>query len=351
MNIEQFLELTDRILQIEKKGLVQQKLDELTSHLSNLASSPGNDSYQQSVSTSLNELRAGLVLFDKNLIPRQKKMIDELTEHSFFEPLTVDSILKNLSENSVSPSVSVPFIQKISGARSAFLSNLETARSSLKHFGFTAASITSDETEVGFLVPREIFKNTLDGFIKEASVIKFILDTANLVSTGSASEISLEQLSTSDPYLIFGLDPSAAVMLAGVITWGLNTWKQTLEIRELKAKTSEIPTLKDIADQFEGRIKEIIADSIKTELQRIQGTAKKPSTDLANRIERMLELVLQRLERGYNIDLRLPPPVKDVEDTQEMVDLRQLRNNLVFPEVKDPPVLLLTTVTETKRSK
>jgi hypothetical protein len=169
-------------------------------------------------------------------------------------------VREHLSENSLTPSVSVPFIQSISSARSNFMSNIESARNSLRQLGFATTSVEVGEMEVGFLVPREIFKNTLDGFIKEANVIKFILDTANLTATGAASEITVEQLSTSDPYLIFGLDPTAAVMLAGVITWGLNTWKQTLEIRELKAKAREIPTLKDIADQFEIRIKEVVAD-------------------------------------------------------------------------------------------
>ncbi len=351
MNIEQFLELADRIIQIEKRGLVQQKLDELTSNLSNLSSSPGNDSYQKAVSTSVNELRSGYNIFDKNLTPRQKKMIDELTDDIFFDPTTVDTIVNNLSENAISPSVSIPFVQSVSSSRSVFLSNLEAARTSLKSFGFDATSIEPNETEIGFLVPREIFNNSLDGFIKEANVIKFILDTANIAATGSASDIPSEQLSTSDPYLIFGLDPTAAVMMAGVITWGLNTWKQTLEIRELKEKAREIPALQEIADQFEGKVKDILLESIKSEVGSIIKAAKKPSAELESRIERMLELVLQRFERGYNIDLRLPPPIKDAEETQEINELRALRSSLAFPEVKNPPVLQLTTQTEAKRGK
>lgn len=351
MNVEQLIELAARIASFEKHYEVQAKLQNLGNYFSNLASSPGNESYQQQVSSSLDELNKAMRAFEALLTPREKLLLRTLSPEDFFSSKLVSSIREQVSENPATPAVVVSFIQQLIDRRLQWLVHLSNLKNSLDAFGVGYQHPEFPIAEVGFLIPRNIFKNDFSPFIKEIEVVKFIVDSAALVSTGAAQEIELSQLATSDPYVILGVDFRVVAAIGAFVTWSLNTWKQVLEIRELRDKAKSIDSVSEFAEMLDQRIGKIIDERIKEETARLMAEHDRKGGDLEARLSRALHMLLERVERGYQVDLRLPPAVKDGPNEEELKPIRTLRNSLLFPEATETPILKLTSEMSASRPK
>lgn len=351
MNVEQLSELAVRIASFEKRFEAQSKLQNLSSHFSSLASSPGNESYQQQVSVGFDELAKAMRSFEVALTPRDKQLLDAVTPESFFNSELVTDIQEKVAENAATPVVVTTFIQQIADRRSQWLTYLSNLKVSLDAFGIGYEQPEFPHAEVGFLIPRDIFKNNFAPFIKETEVVKFIVDAAAIVSTGSAQEIELNQLATTDPYILLGIDVRVVAAIGAFVTWSLSTWKQVLEIKELRNKAKSIDAVSEFADQLDGRITEIIESRVKEETARLMEEHVRTGGDLEARLRRALHMLLERVERGYQVDLRLPPVVKDGPNEEELKPIRALRNSLLFPEASETPILKLTNDTSVSKAK
>lgn len=351
MNVKQLNQLASRIALYEKRTEAQSKLQNVASSFSNLSSNPGNDSYQQSVSAAMQELTKAMATFEALLTPRDKQLLNTISPELFFSSDLVVEIQAKVSENAATPSVITSYVQQLVDRRAQWQEHLSELKASLDAFGVGYEQPEFPSSEVGFLIPRDIFKNNYAQFIKESEVVKFIVDSASLVATGSAQEIKLSELATSDPYIVLGLDFRVVAAIGAFVTWSLSTWKQVLEVRELRNKAKQIPAAAEFADQLEGKINELIDFRVKEEVSRLMQENSRKGADLEARLARALHMLLERVERGYQVDLKLPPPVKDDPNEELLKPLRVLRNQMLFPEVNESPVLKLTNDTSVSKSK
>ncbi len=175
--------------------------------------------------------------------------------------------------------------------------------------------------EIGFLIPRELFEDEFDQFIKQLAVINRIIREFSEAATGSAQEIKVRQISSSDPLLFLGLDPITIGMIGATITWALDVWKRVSEIRGLRVTASKIPTFKEPDLKFfDDKIKTTVAAEIETKAKELQGLAKdkdaRTSGERRTHITWVLKTLLALVERGLKVEIRSLPPSPPADDSE-----------------------------------
>lgn len=355
MNVELLLEDLVELNAGEIDYPVSSSLDQTINYLQNLVSNPQDTNTQQSFAKSLGLLRNQLEDRFGNFDPRTIETLEEMRILWYFSPQLADEIHSSLSANGVTPAVALEFATNIQIERKSIVAALETAESSLTILGFEAEPIEEGRAEIGFQIPRDIFNNEFDDFIKELKIAKFIVDSASLLEKGEVSEIELGQISSSDPMLILGIDPKVIGAIGAFVTWALHTWKQAEEIRQIRIKTANLPELDDITATLDARVQELVSKRIEEHAAELVAAKKtKDDKELIGRLERTLRLVVERVERGYKVHLRLPaydPDEEKVEEKYGNIDLYELRENLSFPEPPEKPILQLTKAEDNEVSK
>jgi hypothetical protein len=209
-------------------------------------------------------------------------------------------------------------------------------------------------TEIGFLIPRDLFDGILDQLIKELGVINRIIRAFSEVTIGGAQPIEVRQISTSDPVFFLCLNPITIAALAAAVAWALDQWKKVEEIRKLRSETKKNTSFneEEIREFFDSKIDKTIKKAIEEKVseilpepKRATGRIHEQRTDLAW----ALESILARVERGMRVEVRLLPPEappaeaegEAAEKARAFQSLNETVPQLVFPPADPSPVLEL----------
>jgi hypothetical protein len=223
--------------------------------------------------------------------------------------------------------------------------------------GFKQSSLEPGTAEVGFLLPRSLFNNHLSDLIRELRDVQRIIRAFSEVATGSVEEVEVRDISTSDPQFFFGLSIATTAALGAAVTWALNTWHQVEKIRKARVEVKNIDVFSEseIDSLFDSKIKEKINIAVEKKVSELvpddgsPGRAKEQKTDL----KWALESILAHVERGVTIEVRfLPPSPREATESAdppisveplpaEFKALQEIQRGLVFPPVKDSPIMQL----------
>ena len=150
-----------------------------------------------------------------------------------------------------------------------------------------------------------------------------------------------------------------AVAVAGSITWLLNTWKQALEIKDLRLKAKNAGFEEDELKIFEDKVDKLVAESIDERIEQIVGERKDArANELRNGLSYAHRALLARIERGMTVEVRfLPPQVADSEEEQPgetevqetYTALAAYAQAMEFPEITEEPILKLPRYEELKK--
>lgn len=204
MNAEKILTYIGWLLYDEKEHKIQEALTSLSQQLSNLASSPQEATYQKGVSDALIHLQQQVGALMNTYDAVQWRGVATIGAMPFFSEEIIDGIKKTISENSMTPTIAQSYVAGIVTKRAEYLENLERTRKGLKALSIEPDHM-EDEAEIGFQIPRPIFHNNLDGLVDELRAIRRIIRAFSELANGSAEEINVRQISTSDPIFYFGL--------------------------------------------------------------------------------------------------------------------------------------------------
>jgi hypothetical protein len=193
----------------------------------------------------------------------------------------------------------------------------------------------------------------LDPLIKELRDIHRIIRAFSEATLGKVEEVEVREISTSDPFFFFHIDPMTIAALGAAVTWALNTWKQVEEIRRVRAETrrTDVLTEKEASDVFDRKITERIAAAIDTKVNELVQDDGKPGRPKEQRsdLSWALESILAHVERGMMVEVKfVPPPAKTQENGAPVAEasatfdkLQAFAPQLVFPKIEGPPVLKL----------
>lgn len=366
MNSETLKELVDKLRNDEQEVQAQQHLNNLNEAMKAFASQPQQQELQIKVSNALITLMERFQELENRYDPAKQKRLESIGAQEFFSRRIAETIQKAVIENPMTPAVAQQALQELLTRRQTYLSNLEAASTSLKALGIEPGHLEEGTAEIGFQIPRELFKGELEGLIKELGAIKRIIRAFSELKTGTVEAIEVRQISTSEPVFFFGLSVSTIVAIGAAITWALNTWKQIEEIRKLRLETSKSQsfTKEDIEAFFGNKIRKTIEDAIEAKSKELvedadgkAGRKKEQRTDIAW----ALKSIFARVERGMTVEIRFLPPPKPVVaepgDDESQVQaafktLGEIAPQLLFPTPDPSPVLALPpTEPDTKTDK
>jgi len=214
MNVERLLQFVEFLQQQEKHHQIQQKLADFQANLNNQVNQPQQVQFQSQVAATLTALEKTIHNFYDVLNPAQIKSIVEIKGDEFFFPKLVETIKIEMSKNAMTPAVVRDYVNRIVGQRQEFLQNLQITQQGLTKLGIKTLALTPGQSEIGFLIPRELFHNELDQLLKELTVIKLIIGFFSEVTTGGPQKIEVHQLSSTDPLIFLGLVPKIIIALA-----------------------------------------------------------------------------------------------------------------------------------------
>jgi hypothetical protein len=271
MNVGRLKETIDILLDAENKYQIQQTIQQLRNELHQLVNQPQEAQFQTAFATTLNRLRANVANLRLSFTPAQWARFEDIGAENVFLADISRAIEKVMTENPLTPAVTLNTVSELIEKRSEYLAALTELKSRLEQLGISALTLPPGSAEVGILLPRDLFQNHLHELSVELRVINRILRTIAEVATGSIEPIEVNQITTTDPVFFLGMSVPTIVFFGKVVTWALDTWKKVEDIRKVRAEARKLSTFNEteIKTFFETKIETIIRDAIGTKVDEL----------------------------------------------------------------------------------
>jgi len=359
MNVKQLDEFIALILKDEQETGVQGKLAALEEALKELASDPQGTEEQVAAKQAYDLFAEGVEGLASRYDFSNTARLEEVGAAPFFTSALLEPIAQAFVTSGMTPAVIHELVTKIRTNRMAYLAQMKEVQAGFGYFKHNGDNEDDPEYgEIGFKIPRTLFRNNLDGLIVELRAIRQIIRAFAELSTRSVPPIEVRQISTSDPLFFFGVVPDTLIAIAGAVTWALKSWKDLEQIRKIRAETAAIPAFSraEVEKIFDDKIRETIEKTIAEKARELipdDGKAgRKPELQTALRMA--LESLLARIERGMTIEIKaLPERQKTEAETEaayakvakvaqaQNAKIEELKVSLVFPKPEADPITRL----------
>jgi len=353
MNTERLHAMAFEIKTDIEKLQVVQLLQQLTTHLQNIVNQPQQATHQQNLSTVRNNLNEKLSVSRVNgFSPAWTQALEEIGLSEYLGINLLSKINDIFNENQITPQVALQEVQQLHAKESKIVANLTNLINSFSYLEIGREKLASGEGEVGILLPREYIDNRFDKLAKELKELNGILMVLSEVGTGRAEHFELRQLSTTDPLITLGASLAVLSTIAVAIKPIISAYKEILEVRILHAKLAEMKVQKKRLQGVEEHAEEIMEkaiEKIKSEL-----VANSPITDKGRKNELSIALSIalnklaNRIDRGFNIEVRVEPIEVDEESEEEKNDdikniqaIEGAMKEMKFMNISGKPILHL----------
>lgn len=313
-------------------------LDALLAGLQGLVNSPGDAASQQQLSDARTALQQ-LATAPSNIWPSSDR---QLCEELGIDDLLGDQLLERiegvLTRNEMTPAVAVaeltPMIEQVKNLHA----QLNAMAAAFAHFGLGADEPRGD-AEIVLTIPRDAVHEDLKELGDEFKELWLILAPFQELVTGSRSGIPVESISSS----AFGLEllavPAFAYGVARAVNEILSVYKNVLEIREARQRLKEsgvpdgaLAGVDDFANQAIATRNAELARELVDELPVASTIDEGRRNELVIDINLSLNALANRIDKGYDIDVRAPEPPPEPEDhaDDEGPDLSEEGQRLEF---------------------
>lgn len=331
---------------------VVQLLQQLTSHLQNLVNQPQQAQHQQNLSNVRNSLLQKLSESRVNeFSPAWYQALEEIGICDYLGNNLADKISAIFAENQITPQVALQEIQKLHQKETEILTNLTNMVNAFSYLKIGKELLPSGEGEVGILLPREYIDNRFDKLAREFKELNGILMVLSEVGTGTAEHFELRQLSTTDPLVTLGASLAALSTIAIAIRPIISAYKEILEVRLLHAKLAEMKVEPKRLKGIEEHAEEIMGKAIEKIRDELIGSSpiaeKGRKNELSNALGMALSKLANRIDRGFNIEVRVAPVELNEESEEESEDTKNVRaiegamKEMKFMNIDGKPILHL----------
>ncbi|MEW6194276.1 MAG: hypothetical protein AB1521_03850 [Bacteroidota bacterium] len=335
MNIERmksiFIELKNEISSLNTVGLFQNVINQLQ----NQVSQPHEPSYQREVANNLSRLEESLKKSPSNdFSPVWRKTLEELQFDEYFGTNLLSKIELIFSKNQITPARALDELKKIFEKLKEISESINQVLSGLSKIKIEAEILKPGECEVGVLIPREAIKNTLGNLTKELNEVDIIFSNFEEIVTGKRSGIRLRTISSSEPSFFFDTLPAVAAFTAVAVERILALYKNLLEIKKLHKELKENGVPEDDLKGIEQHANELIEKGVEKLLPELFDKyavklERQRENELRNSLRISLNKLANRVDRGYNIEVRAKPPEEKKEgDIEEASSINKDSTNI-----------------------
>lgn len=339
-----------RALQKElKDSRLPESLNELQANLQNLSGQPQNATVQQQVAAKRNEISSTLKKAPSNdFSPAWRQALSEIGGLPVLGDQLEDRIRKVFEQNQITPAVATQALAPIIQEVTAFKNSIEHLVESLSRLNITAEDLNPGKAEAGVAIPREAVHNDLGKFAEELKEFEFILRTVIELSTGNVDVLPIRTISSSALMFSIALVPKAAAFLAVAVERIVAVYKQILEIRRIRADLAKIPVPQEKLTGLEEHAKELMKQNIETIA--IEMVSDSPVVDpdrkneLTNQWRISLTMIANRIDRNYNIEVRMASPKnagESPETDEALKAIQEATPSMQYMRLEGEPILQL----------
>lgn len=250
---------------------MQDRLQEVLNAIGGMASNPQDPSQQTALASNLDAFDASVSKAAEDFSPAELERLRLLGSRNFFDRSLYEQILASVNSNPTTPAVARDFIQEIVNSRNGLLDDFRATKALSERLGWTTDVNHDKIAELGFTIPRNIFDNRFDNFIKELDFLKRFVSSVYETLGEDGSDIAVSSLSTTDPLILLGVSFFVAKRVGQTVTWALNSWKSVEEIKEIRSRAAGLKSFSqaEIEKVFDGKIRDQITAEIKAEAARL----------------------------------------------------------------------------------
>nr|VFJ90992.1 MAG: hypothetical protein BECKLFY1418B_GA0070995_10238 [Candidatus Kentron sp. LFY] len=298
-------------------------LNETIQALQHLVENP-HPEYQEQLAAHLSNLYKRLETSPvDDFSPAWRDAVDELGVADEFGSRLVKKIKNIFERNPITPQMALKELEQIRNRLSSTESNLNRLVSGLEYFGVAEDELCDDECEIGIIVPRSYVKDNLKSFGSELVELEKSLLVFSELVTGQREPLKIRQISSSELSIFLDYIPGIGACIAIAVERIVALYKQVLEIKNLKKGLvdQKLPedVLKGIDDHAKSMVKPEL-EKLATELMEKYGEQleSERKNEVSTELRHSLNKIANRIDRGFNVELRVAPPKEEPEENQDL---------------------------------
>lgn len=328
------------------------KLQQLINALQQVVNQ-SHPSHQQSLSQAIKAMYASVVdAPSDNFSPAWRQILAELNVTELLGKSLHDAIGNTFSQNQITPAVALEELQAIHKRLQEFKNALDQLLAAFRLLNIGDEKLAPGDCEVGILVPRAAVDNKLLNFADELKEIGFILNTLAEVATGHKDDLMIRTISSSDLLVYLQAAAPYAACVAVSVERVVALYKQLLEIRKLRQELWNQGVPDDATSGIENHANHLMETGIeKIAVEVVNQHHKKGDAgrknELTNAVRISLRKLANRIDQGFNIEVRVAPsPTKDEENQdaelqKAIATIQAATANMQFMKLKGQPILRL----------
>ena len=333
MNVERLHRIIIDLTNDLKTNKILALVQNVQNDLQNQVNSPSEPTYQTSLVANLEILYNRLERTDyNNYSPSWKEIIKDISGENLFGIELKEKLQLIFAQNTITPAKALEDLKGIYFNLETFQTAIKSLLSSFEILYIEEEELEPGQCELGYTIPRLYVHNKLSSLKKEISELNFILNSISEAVTGEKQEYEVKTISSSDflLYILIGL--GVADVLSKATERILNHYKQILEIKQLRNQLKEkgIPASKTKAIEIhtngmmEDEIKKIAKEVVEQYVKKDNGR----KNELENSVVISLNKLANRIDNGFNVEIRVEPLPAPKEDEVVSKDM-QVKRDLV----------------------
>jgi len=363
MNAERLHAIVIALNQEMTKRNTVVKMQELITALQNVVNQP-HPSHQQGLSQNLKNMYAAVsdVPSDK-FSPAWRQILCQIGGEDLFGQVLKANIENVFARNQITPAVALEDLQELHKRLQTFKNALDQGISALRVFNIGDEKLAPGECEIGILIPREAVSNQLLEFADELKELGFILNTFAEVATGKKDTLLIRTISSSDLLVHLQAATPYAACIAVAIERVVALYKQLLEIRKIRQELRKqgVPDEETTGvDNYANHLMEKGIEKIAVEVVNTFHKAgdKGRKNELTNGVRISLNKIANRIDHGFNLEVRVEPIAvgkadeqKDSKLLKEVAAIQSATANMQFMKLEGQPILRLPEGKEKPKKK
>ncbi|MCI5146760.1 MAG: hypothetical protein D3923_14850 [Candidatus Electrothrix sp. AR3] len=326
MNIEKFNKLALDLSSENTTKKIIPTFQSVIKNLQNIINQPQQPQHQTTLTENLNNLYAAL---DNSLVnelsPAWYQLLIDLKIDDMFGNNLIERIKKIIATNNITPASAKIDLDILFSKLNKIISSFTQIAAGLQYFNVGLDELAKGECEIGILIPRSSIENNLENLKDEIVELTFILNNFSELFSGEKQRYELKTLSTTDPLITVGTLIGIAAGFAKAVGYIIDNYKKLLEIKKLKNElenqglpADSLQGIKKYCNEYmEKKIKELMIEFEKdcnliTEENRKQ--------EVLNGVSISLNKIANRVDRGYNFEVRVNEPPYHEEDEKSEND-------------------------------
>jgi len=271
---------------------------------------------------ALSEAYKASEIQDQDLLqPYAQQIIQELGLTDAFAPAFMKKINAALSIENFDTSGVVNRLTDISNELKSKIKHINSINTSFRDLDVEFQRVENGESEIGFLLPREVVGNSLKELSTEFSKLGKLAQAINEISGAGTYDPKVITISSSWWQIFLDLQPDQIVIWVLAIERIVNLFKANLEIKTLQQQLAKHQLPAEISEMVEKEIQKKLASGIDELAKEIRNRHDNKDDNRANELEiqlrQGLSYLAKRIGEGAQVEINVSLPDIPHEPTNE----------------------------------